>query len=508
MLLRREVVQLVGIGRIVEHQHAFERPVAADAQLHRMRCGLHAARLGEEAADQAVGIAPAVEVAHVKGSARAFGLHGVLPQHGRVVAPLDTRGNPLPEARQPQQCRHDVGRREQQIVHTVRHPPRIAHQKGNVQRLAPDRVLGVVGRMAGHRLAVVRSEDHDRVLRKPRPVQRSEQAAELTVDTAHVGEIVTHGGGLGHRRVGVVAHEQFGQRLVLVTFISLQVAVVGRSVGRMRRIHADHHQERFFGITHAALVFDIFDGFRNFVPRRPLVDIVTVAVGIPVMGMLVHVVGAVGVPVVEPVAAFGRRVGVPLGNGVADVGSRTLGVVLRREVGVQLADVGAVVARRREDVADTLGVLAQRTFGTLRHAVQHHAVPLGIHARKQHAPVGAAHGEIAHRLGQHRGFAGEAVEVGRCDRITLPPHLGGELRIAPEPQRGVAILVRKYVDHVGAPGLRLPAGRQGEARKRNCNSNFQHRVLFHFNQVHFARRTFAAREDQSGVFARGFDPAL
>lgn len=98
MLLRREVVQLVGIGRIVEHQHAFERPVAADTQLHRMRCGLHAARLGEEAADQAVGIAPAVEVAHVKGCARAFGLHGVLPQHGRVVAPLDTRGNPLPEA--------------------------------------------------------------------------------------------------------------------------------------------------------------------------------------------------------------------------------------------------------------------------------------------------------------------------------------------------------------------------------------------------------------------------
>ena len=63
----------------------------------------------------------------------------------------------------------------------------------------------------------------------PRPVQRSEQAAELTVDTAHVGEIVTHGGGLGHRRVGVVAHEQFGQRLVLVTFISLQVAVACRS---------------------------------------------------------------------------------------------------------------------------------------------------------------------------------------------------------------------------------------------------------------------------------------
>ena len=85
MLLRREVVQLVGIGRIVEHQHAFERPVAADTQLHRMRCGLHAARLGEEAADQSVGIAPAVEVAHVKGSARAFGLHELLLVPKQIV---------------------------------------------------------------------------------------------------------------------------------------------------------------------------------------------------------------------------------------------------------------------------------------------------------------------------------------------------------------------------------------------------------------------------------------
>ena len=122
------------------------------------------------------------------------------------------------------------------------------------------------------------------------------------------------------------------------------------------------------------------------------------------------------------------------------------------------------------------GVLAQRTFGTLRHAVQHHAVPLGIHARSSMPPVGEAHHEIAHRLGQHR-LRGQAVEVGRCDRIALPPHLRRRTPDRSRNWRGVAILVRKYVDHVRAPGLRLPPGRQGEAANR-CNSNFQHRVLF------------------------------
>ena len=65
-----------------------------------------------------------------------------------------------------------------------------------------------------------------------------------------------------------------------------------------------------------------------------------------------------------------------------------IGVVGCRTVDMQFAEISTVVTSLAENVADTFGVLTQRTDGAVRMTVQWHSALIGVHTCQQNAPMG------------------------------------------------------------------------------------------------------------------------
>ena len=204
------------------------------------------------------------------------------------------------------------------------------------------------------------------------------------------------------------------------------------------------------GIALAMLVPDIGSRHFRLMQRRPLVRLVLLSVGVPIMRILVLIKGSVGVPIVESVPTFGRCVGVPNGIRPFDVVSGVLWIVLFRSVCVQFADVTAIVACSSEYISDAFCLRADITERSLGIAIEGYAAAIWIHSREQTASMGAAQRKVALGRGEDYGLSGKCVEMWGDRGITLESYFIGVFGHAPDPQRAVSELVWKYINHVGS----------------------------------------------------------
>lgn len=68
---------------------------------------------------------------------------------------------------------------------------------------------------------------------------------------------------------------------------------------------------------------------------------------------------------------------------------------------MQLAEIGTIITRFAEDIADAFGIFTQRTDGAIGVAVQGYTALVGIHACQQNATVWTAQRAVALGRSQH-----------------------------------------------------------------------------------------------------------
>ena len=248
--------------------------------------------------------------------------------------------------------------------------------------------------MNAQTIAVVCSEDHDRVLVKAFLLQGLEHTPELLVHAGYHTKIVFD------MLAIIVAHlrtcrRDIGPAAELFELVVLVLRhVFGRdlSVGRMRRVEGHGQCKGFLPVTVLpAAVAHEGNGLVRLVLRTPLVHLerlVARGVAFPVMRMQVVIKAAVRVPEVESMPPLRRTPRVP-----HQPAARRLHIGLARGVQVPLADISAAVSARFEHIRPA-GLIRRElnaVFCAAAVAVGQQAIGMRVFAAHEHAAERAAH---------------------------------------------------------------------------------------------------------------------